>query len=139
MTALAVVAAVPVGLLVGRAARGQQPAGHPEDAAAGKRTLAVRIGDAPTRRLYVAILAVAAAVVVVIGLGPDSIRRPWALLTLLASPLALAPIRIVRSGAGGPALIPALGTTGRYQLVAGRGAERGDRVGLRAARVPFPA
>jgi 1,4-dihydroxy-2-naphthoate octaprenyltransferase len=119
VTALAVVAAVPVGLWSVAMLVVNNLRDRPKDAVAGKRTLAVRMGDTATRRLYVADLAAAAAVIVVIGVGPDSIRRPWALLAILASPLALAPIRVVRSGAAGPALIPVLGATGRYQLVAG--------------------
>jgi 1,4-dihydroxy-2-naphthoate octaprenyltransferase len=45
--------------------------------------------------------------------------RPLALLTLATLPLALAPVRAVRSGAAGPALIGALGQTGRLQLAFG--------------------
>ena len=119
VTALAVVAAVPVGLWSVSMLVVNNLRDRPRDATAGKRTVAVRIGDRATRAMYVAILAVAAAVIVVIGVGPEAVRRPWALLALLASPLAVAPVRIVRSGAVGPALIAALGATGRYQLAAG--------------------
>jgi 1,4-dihydroxy-2-naphthoate polyprenyltransferase len=45
--------------------------------------------------------------------------RPLTLLTLAAIPLALPPVRAVRTGAGGPALIGALGQTGRLQLAFG--------------------
>ena len=38
---------------------------------------------------------------------------------LLALPLALAPVRAVRGGASGPALIATLGQTGRLQLAFG--------------------
>jgi 1,4-dihydroxy-2-naphthoate octaprenyltransferase len=38
---------------------------------------------------------------------------------LLALPLALAPVRAVRGGASGPALITTLGQTGRLQLAFG--------------------
>jgi 1,4-dihydroxy-2-naphthoate octaprenyltransferase len=40
-------------------------------------------------------------------------------VTLAAIPLALPPVRAVRAGAGGPALIGALGQTGRLQLAFG--------------------
>ena len=42
----------------------------PTDEVAGKRTLAVRLGDRRTRVLYVALLVTAYVVVVVIGVGP---------------------------------------------------------------------
>jgi 1,4-dihydroxy-2-naphthoate polyprenyltransferase len=45
--------------------------------------------------------------------------RPFTLLTALALPLARIPIRSVRAGATGPALIRALGQTGRLQLAFG--------------------
>jgi 1,4-dihydroxy-2-naphthoate octaprenyltransferase len=45
--------------------------------------------------------------------------RPFALLTVLTLPLARLPIRSVRAGASGPALIRALGQTGRLQLAFG--------------------
>ncbi len=87
----------------------------PSDRIAGKRTLAVRMGDRATRWLYVALLAVAAAAVVATAL----VASPWALLGLLAAPLALAPARAVAGGATGRELIAVLGATGRVQLVAG--------------------
>ena len=45
--------------------------------------------------------------------------RPLALLALATLPLALPPLRAVRAGARGPALIGALGQTGRLQLAFG--------------------
>jgi 1,4-dihydroxy-2-naphthoate octaprenyltransferase len=45
--------------------------------------------------------------------------RPLAALTVAALPLARDPVRAVRSGATGPALIKALGQTGRLQLAFG--------------------
>jgi 1,4-dihydroxy-2-naphthoate octaprenyltransferase len=45
--------------------------------------------------------------------------RPLALLTLAALPLARSPVQEVRAGAAGPALIGALGQTGRLQLAFG--------------------
>ena len=41
------------------------------------------------------------------------------IFTLAAVPLALPPVRAVRAGADGPALIGALGQTGRLQLAFG--------------------
>jgi 1,4-dihydroxy-2-naphthoate octaprenyltransferase len=53
---------------------------------------------------------------IVIGIA---IFRPWALLALLAAPLAMPPVRRVLSSARGAGLIPALKETGRLQLVLG--------------------
>jgi 1,4-dihydroxy-2-naphthoate octaprenyltransferase len=86
----------------------------PGDAASGKRTLAVKMGDAPTRRLYLALLAAAAlATLAVVAL------RPWALLAFIAAAGAIRPVQTVRSGATGRALVPALIDTGRFELLFG--------------------
>ena len=84
------------------------------DAAVGKRTMAVLLGEARTRIAYVALLAVAFVVVVLIG-----IQRPWALIALLAAPLAVPPVRTVLSGGRGPVLIGALKATGQLTLATG--------------------
>ena len=81
------------------------------DAAVGKRTLAVRLGDRPARGLYAACVVVAFAAVVTIAAA-----HPWALLGLAALPLAVPPVRVVLGGARGPALIPALAATVRVEL-----------------------
>ena len=87
----------------------------PTDTLAGKRTLAVRIGDARTRWLYVALIAAAFALVII----GAAAWRPAALLGLIAIPAAIPPIGTVRGGAKGPALIAVLGETGRLQLAFG--------------------
>ena len=87
----------------------------PTDAAAGKRTLAVRLGDRRTRVLYVALVAVAFAVVAVVAAS----GRPLALIALVATGLAVAPARAVLGGASGRQLIAVLGATGRVQLAFG--------------------
>ena len=86
----------------------------PGDAAAGKRTLAVRIGEARTRGLYAALLVVAGVVVV-----PVLPAHPWAALTFLAGLLAVRPLRAVLGGAAGRELLPALAGTGRLELAYG--------------------
>jgi 1,4-dihydroxy-2-naphthoate octaprenyltransferase len=48
-----------------------------------------------------------------------AVFRPFTLLVALALPLARMPVRSVRAGASGPALIKALGQTGRLQLAFG--------------------
>lgn len=86
----------------------------PTDTVSGKRTLAVRLGDARTRGFYTVL--VAAAFVCAVGIG---FARPGAFVTLMAVAAAVAPVQVVRGGAKGPALIPVLGGTGRLQLVFG--------------------
>jgi 1,4-dihydroxy-2-naphthoate octaprenyltransferase len=87
----------------------------PTDTVAGKRTLAVRLGDAATRWLYVALVAGAFVVVVVVAIT----GRVGALAGMAAIPLAAVPTRRVLAGAAGRDLIAVLGETGRVQLVAG--------------------
>jgi 1,4-dihydroxy-2-naphthoate octaprenyltransferase len=84
------------------------------DATAGKRTLAVRIGDARARAVYLLFLLAPFALAALIAL-----YRPFALLVLIAAPLAVTPVRAVRGGVSGPALIATLGQTGRLQLAFG--------------------
>jgi 1,4-dihydroxy-2-naphthoate octaprenyltransferase len=112
--ALAVVASVPVGLLIVAILVVNNLRDIEGDAAVGKRTLAVLLGDRVTRLLYVGLFVVAFAVIA--GLG---VLRPWALLGLLAAPLAVPPSRTVLRGGRGPALIAALQGTGQVTLVTG--------------------
>ena len=111
---LAVAASVPVGLLIVDILVVNNLRDLAGDAAVGKRTLAVVLGDRGTRIAFVGLLALAFAVVVAIG-----VVRPWALLGLLAVPLAVPPARTVASGGRGPALIAALQGTGLLTLVTG--------------------
>ena len=85
----------------------------PTDRTVGKRTLAVLLGDARTRVLYQALVTV--PLLVSIGVGVTG--RPFALLGLLAAPLLLGPVRRIRTGAGGLALIPVLRDTGLAMLL----------------------
>lgn len=85
------------------------------DATSGKNTLAVRIGDAATRRFFVALVVSTGIAVVVTALtaGP-------AALVGLAGVAALVPsVRKVLAGTQGRALIDVLGEVGRAQLVLG--------------------
>jgi 1,4-dihydroxy-2-naphthoate octaprenyltransferase len=83
----------------------------PTDIEHGKRTLAVRLGDARTRTLYVALFTAS-----VVALGAMSWFEPWALLGLLAVPLGLKAVRTVRAGTTGRELIPVLAATGLYEV-----------------------
>jgi 1,4-dihydroxy-2-naphthoate polyprenyltransferase len=115
ITGLSVLAAVPVGLLATALLVVNNLRDIPTDTVAGKRTLAVRLGAHWTRLLYLGLLTGAYAMIVLIG----AVDRPTAALALPGAVLAMAPARLVRSGASGQALIPVLGATGRVQLVTG--------------------
>ncbi len=114
LTALAGLAAVPVGLFAVALLVVNNLRDIPGDTSSGKRTLAVRVGAATTRRLFVACILV--PFVFALGMAP---YRVGALLALAALPIALPPVRRVRAGAAGRDLIPVLGDTGRTQLAFG--------------------
>jgi 1,4-dihydroxy-2-naphthoate octaprenyltransferase len=84
----------------------------PTDSRSGKITLAVRLGDTRTRQLYQALLSLAAVLTLVLMLV-----TPWCAVGLLAVPLAIRAAGPVRSGRGGPDLIPVLRDTGLTLLV----------------------
>jgi 1,4-dihydroxy-2-naphthoate polyprenyltransferase len=84
----------------------------PTDTASGKRTLAVVLGDRQTRMLYAGLHVVAYALVVVLALTSTS----WALLSLLALPLAARPVGQVLRGTGGRDLVAVLRDTGLAEL-----------------------
>ena len=83
----------------------------PTDIEHGKRTLAVRLGDARTRTLYVALFTAS-----VVALGAMAWFEPWALLGLLAAPLGWKAVQTVRAGTTGRELIPVLAATGLYEV-----------------------
>ena len=111
---LGLAASVPAGLLACALLMVNNLRDIGTDTVAGKRTLAVMLGDARSRWGYVLTLLVPFGVAALLAFF-----RPFTLLTVLALPLARLPIRSVRAGASGPALIRALGQTGRLQLAFG--------------------
>lgn len=84
----------------------------PTDQESGKITLAVRLGDARTRVLYQALVALAFVLTLVL-----TIATPWCAVGLVALPLAVRAAAPVRSGRGGRELIPVLRDTGLTMLV----------------------
>lgn len=108
------VASVPVGLLSCAMLVVNNLRDIPTDALAGKRTLAVLLGDWRTRLLYTGCAAGAFVCVPV-----TAAARPWAMLALPAALWAIAPSSKVLRGATGPALIAVLGETGRLQIIFG--------------------
>ena len=113
---LAVVASIPVGLLATSILVINNLRDRPTDAAAGKRTLAVRIGDRATRWQYVAFLAGAYVVAIALAAGR---QRAWYLLPLLTAPLAAALARSVLRGTAGRDLNPVLERSGQLLLAYG--------------------
>ncbi len=83
----------------------------PTDTEHGKRTLAVRLGDTRTRTFYTLLMGVSLPTLVVMA-----VWQPWVLLALLALPLGLRGVRVVRAGTTGPGLIPVLASTGLYEV-----------------------
>ena len=112
----AVAAALPVGLLIVAILVANNLRDIPSDTAAGKRTLAVRLGERGTRRLFAFLLVIPFPLVTFVV---AQAQAPWPLLALLAAPLTVPPLRAVLGGAGGRALIPALASTGRLVGVFG--------------------
>jgi 1,4-dihydroxy-2-naphthoate polyprenyltransferase len=86
----------------------------PTDTVAGKRTLAVRLGDAPTRVVYQGLVGAA-----FVAVGAAAAWRLPAIVGLVAMALAPPAVGAVRRGAVGQELIGVLGATGRLQLVYG--------------------
>ncbi len=108
--------AVPVGLLACALLMVNNLRDIPTDSAVGKRTLAVRIGAQRSRVLLVATVVIA---LLLPSVGAVVRSLPWlVLLSLVAVPLAIAPLRVVRT-AEGRALVPALIGITRLQLVFG--------------------
>jgi 1,4-dihydroxy-2-naphthoate octaprenyltransferase len=82
------------------------------DIVSGKKTLAVRVGKPAARQMYAGCMV--GALVAVVGCA---VWHPWALIALAAAPLAIVPMRMVRTRTDPPSLVAALVGTVRYQLV----------------------
>ncbi len=109
------VCSVPVGLLASAILVINNVRDLDTDRRAGKRTLAVRLGRERTRKLYVAMLAVA----FLCGPLPWALgsMSAWLLLCWAALPLAVSVARVVRTRVDGPSLNGALAKTGALQLL----------------------
>ena len=115
VTGLSLAASVPIGLLATALLVVNNLRDILGDTAAGKRTLAVRLGDQRTRVLYTALMAVPFLLVPPIA----AFGRIGAVVALVGIPFGRKPVLAVLEGARGPALIPVLGATGRVQLITG--------------------
>ncbi|MGC5167617.1 1,4-dihydroxy-2-naphthoate polyprenyltransferase [Luteimicrobium sp. DT211] len=109
-----VLGAVGVGLLACALLMVNNVRDIPTDLPAGKRTLAVRLGDFRARRAYVGELWVALVLGVVCAFW-----APWSLIVLvLLLPAVLLSIPVL-VGARGRALVPVLAATGFFELAYG--------------------
>ena len=85
---------------------------RPKDEAVGKKTLAVRLGDAKARLLLILFLLLSFTASVA-----ASVITPWALIVLTTAPLYYLLIKGITGGAIGARLIPLLGKAGELQLI----------------------
>jgi 1,4-dihydroxy-2-naphthoate octaprenyltransferase len=110
VTALSFIVAIPMGALSCAILAVNNIRDRAQDELVGKKTLAVRLGDRKARHVYVSLLVLAhvAAVATLI---------PTAMLTLLVAPMSFSISKLVLSGVSGKELIPALGRTGKLQLI----------------------
>ena len=109
---MAVIASIPVGFLATALLVVNNLRDIPTDRESGKVTLAVRLGDESTRRLYLSL------VVAAVLLGAVS-SLPASLFALGAGPLAWRAIQAVEHGAAGRDLIAVLQDTGKVQIAFG--------------------
>jgi 1,4-dihydroxy-2-naphthoate octaprenyltransferase len=113
ITPLALMAAVPMGCLITDILVVNNLRDIETDRAAGKRTLAVRLGRRGTQIEYIALLVVAYAAPIILWLGFG--LQPWALLPFLTLPLAVRLARGVLT-VSGPALNRTLAGTAQLAV-----------------------
>jgi 1,4-dihydroxy-2-naphthoate octaprenyltransferase len=106
----AVIGAVGIGLLACALLMVNNVRDIAGDDLAGKRTVAVRLGDRGSRRVYAILVVV--PFLLLAGAG-----TPWAALALIGVPLAGWAVRVTARGAAGPALIAVLRATGQTELL----------------------
>lgn len=116
VTPLTLLVSMPVGLFATALLVVNNLRDIPGDTEAGKRTLAVRLGDKRTRIFYIVLVVLPFFTVPFLcGLS----QRPAGAFSMFAVLLARKPVQRVIEGARGPALIPVLGATGKVQLAFG--------------------
>jgi 1,4-dihydroxy-2-naphthoate octaprenyltransferase len=125
VTLAAVLAGVGVGALACAILVANNLRDIPTDAVAGKRTLAVVLGDARSRTFYGLLVLVAFACVVGIAVRVE----PWAALGVAGVVIGARAWWQVRSGATGPELVAVLRDTGVAELVYAAGLFAGLVIG----------
>ncbi|CAG0936092.1 1,4-dihydroxy-2-naphthoate octaprenyltransferase [Thermoflexales bacterium] len=113
-TGLALIASLPVALLVTAIIVVNNLRDIPTDTAVGKRTFAVMLGDRRTRYEYT--LCLLGAYLFPIGLAALAGSIGWWWLPFLTLPLAFQLVRTVLHGQAGPALNKTLGQTAQLHL-----------------------
>lgn len=109
---LALLAALPIGLLASAILMANNIRDIPTDIDSGKRTVAVRLGSRGARILYIITVAAAFALIV-----PIATVRPWALLALVSLPLAVPALQAI--AAGPSTQLAGVSATGRLHLAFG--------------------
>jgi 1,4-dihydroxy-2-naphthoate octaprenyltransferase len=110
ITLMSFIVAIPMGCLACAILAINNLRDRAQDELVGKRTLAVRLGDARARKLFIALLLVA-------HMSALAVPGQNTLITLALLPQTFIIANQVRSGASGPALIPLLGKTGELQII----------------------
>lgn len=112
---VALAASIPAGLLVTNILVINNLRDLPTDRAAGKRTLAVRLGERATRAQYALFTALAYLVPTAMAFNGPVAHR-WLLLPWITAPLAAVLVRRVLGGLAGRELNPMLKRTGQLLL-----------------------
>ncbi len=110
----AVLCGVPVGLWAVSLLMANNLRDRAGDEAAGKRTLAVRLGDRRARLAYMAVVEASYGVALI-----ASVTGRAAVAAVAGAPFAVGAVRKVLRGASGRDLIPVLGATSGAQLASG--------------------
>lgn len=125
VTRLAIVTGIGVGALACAILVANNLRDIATDREAGKRTLAVVLGDRGTRVFYLALVLVAFATAAIAA----GLSTPWALLALLAAPACARAVNTVMNGGHGPALIWVLKISGIAELIFALGLAAGLFIG----------